>query len=119
MEIVHLSIQVYLCDFHREQAWNRWANKVDNGVANVADQKKSHLRSITHSTSHADAQLAVRNIMSAEFFKGKLITWFTKTCFPHIRKWCLAYSPDDLILYNTNNGTERLNEDLKYDDLSG
>ena len=36
---------------------------------------------------------------------------------PNIRRWCLAYRPDDLILCNTNNGTERLNEDLKYDDL--
>ena len=29
------------------------------------------------------------------------------------------YRPDDLILCNTNNGTERLNEDLKYDELDG
>ena len=72
MEIVYPNIQVYLCDFHREPAWNRCVNKVDNGVANVADQGKAYLRSIAHSTSHADAQVAVRIIMSAEFFKGKL-----------------------------------------------
>ena len=47
-------------------------------------------------------------------FEGKLKTWFTKTWFPHIRKWCLAYRPDDLILRNTNNATERLNEYVKY-----
>ena len=29
----------------------------------------------------------------------------------------MAYRPDDLILCNTNNGTERLNEDLKYSEL--
>ena len=29
----------------------------------------------------------------------------------------MEYRPDDLILCNTNNGTERLNEDLKYDEL--
>ena len=29
----------------------------------------------------------------------------------------MAYRPDDLILCNTNNGTERLNEDRKYDEL--
>ena len=38
---------------------------------------------------------------------------------PHIKRWCLAYRPDDLILCNTNNGTDRLNEDLKYDELKG
>ena len=31
----------------------------------------------------------------------------------------MAYRPDDLILCNTNNGTERLNEDLKYNELDG
>ena len=80
---------------------------------------KAYLRTIAHSTSHADAQLAVRNIISAEFFKGKLKTRFTKKWFPHIQKWSLAYRPDDLILCNTNNDTEGLNEDLKCDDLSG
>ena len=29
----------------------------------------------------------------------------------------MAYRPDDLILFDRNNGTERLNEDLKYDEL--
>ena len=29
----------------------------------------------------------------------------------------MAYRLDDLILCNTNNGTDRLNEDLKYDEL--
>ena len=31
----------------------------------------------------------------------------------------MAYRPDDLILCSTNNGTERLNQDLKYDELKG
>ena len=29
----------------------------------------------------------------------------------------LAYRLDDLIICNTNNGTERINEELKYEDL--
>lgn len=60
----------------------------------MADQVKVYLRTIAHSTSHADAQLAVRNIISAEFFKGKLKTRFTKKWFLHIQKWSLAYRPD-------------------------
>ena len=57
--------------------------------------------------------------MNANYFNGKVKNWFTKTWLPNIRRWCQAYRPDDLILCNTNNGTERLNEDLKYDDLDG
>ena len=119
LESVYPNVKVFLCDFHREQAWNRWVNKADNGVANVADQIKVYLRSIAHSTTHDDAQLTVRNLMNSDFFNGKVKNWFTKIWLPNIRRWCLAYRPDDLILCNTNNGTERLNEDLKYDDLDG
>ena len=119
LESVYPNAKVFLCDFHREQAWNRWVNKADNGVANVADQIKVYLRSIAHSTTHDDAQLTVRNLMNSDFFNGKVKNWFTKIWLPNIRRWCLAYRPDDLILCNTNNGTERLNEDLKYDDLDG
>ena len=42
-----------------------------------------------------------------------------RTWLPQIKRWCLAYRPDDLILCSTNNGTERLNEDLKNDELDG
>ena len=53
------------------------------------------------------------------FDQGKLKNWFLKTWLPHIKRWCLTYRPDDLILCNTNNGIGRLNEDLKYDELKG
>ena len=36
---------------------------------------------------------------------------------PEIKRWSIAYHPNDLMMCNTNNGTERLNEDLKYDEL--
>ena len=36
---------------------------------------------------------------------------------PEVKRWVLAYRPKDLVMCNTNNGTERLNEELKYEDL--
>ena len=36
LESTYPNIAVYLCDFHREQDWNRWVNKGKNGVANIA-----------------------------------------------------------------------------------
>ena len=44
---------------------------------------------------------------------------FTGTWEPKIRRWSIAYCPKDLMMCNTNNGTERMNEDLKYDELVG
>ena len=38
---------------------------------------------------------------------------------PEKERWVLAYRPDDLIFCNTNNGTERINEELKYEELDG
>ena len=35
------SLQIYLCDFHREQAWERWTNNHKHGLNN--DQKESLL----------------------------------------------------------------------------
>ena len=40
-------------------------------------------------------------------------TWLPE----ELQRWCIAYQPDDLMMLNTNNGTECLNEDLKYDEL--
>ena len=50
LEVVYADIQVFLCDFHREQAWHRWIVKTDNGVSNVADIVKTGLRRIAHSS---------------------------------------------------------------------
>ena len=120
LEIVFERVKVFLCDFHREQSWHRWTSKIENGFSHIFDQVKTRLRCIVHSTTHTDCQSAVKDLMSWECFsQGKLKNWFLKTWLPHIKRWCLAYGPDDLILCNTNNGTERLNEDLKYDELKG
>ena len=85
LESIYPNIEVYLCDFHREQAWNRWVNKAENGVANVADQVKVYLRSIAHSITHSDAQLTVENLMNADFYQGRLKNWFTRTWLPHFK----------------------------------
>ena len=119
LESIYPNIEVYLCHFHREQTWNRWVNKAENGVANIADQVKVYLRSIAHLIIHGDAQLTVKNLMNADFYHRKFKNWFTRTWLPHIKRWCLAYRPDDLIFCKANNGTGRLNEDLKYDELDG
>ena len=85
LESTYPNIEVYLCDFHREQAWNRWVNKAKNGVANIAGQVKVYLRRIAHLITHSDAQLKVKNLMNADFYHGRLKNWFTRTWLPHIK----------------------------------
>ena len=49
LEIVYPNIQVYLCDFHREQEWNRWVNKVDNGVERSSESALKKYRTLCKS----------------------------------------------------------------------
>ena len=72
LEPIYPNIEVYLCDFHREQAWNRWVNKAENGVANIADQVKVYRRCTAHLITHADSHLTVKNLMNADFCHERL-----------------------------------------------
>ena len=118
LETLFPNIKVFLCDFHREQSWTRWIAKADNGVFQFAEQVKVFLRRIAHSINKDDCNKAVSDFLNWEFCKGKLLSWFHNTWFPEIKRWSLAFRPNDLMFNNTNNGTERLNEDLKYDELA-
>ena len=62
-EKVFQRVNVFLCDFHREQAWHRWTSKTENGFSHVSDQVKTRLRRIAHSTTHAGCQSAVKELM--------------------------------------------------------
>lgn len=37
---------IYICDFHREQAWERWLSKSSNGLLNEKQKVLAKLRAI-------------------------------------------------------------------------
>ena len=37
LKIVFERVMMFLCDFHREQAWHRWATKIKNGFSHISD----------------------------------------------------------------------------------
>ena len=93
-------------------------NKKDNGMYNVADDVLARLRRIAKSNNLEECEKAVTDLRLWELFQtSKLAAYFENTWYPELRRWCRAYRPDDLFRCNTNNGTERLNESLKYDTL--
>ena len=59
LEIVFERVKVFLCNFHREQAWHRRTSKVENGFSHISDQVKTRFRHIVHSTTQVDCQTAV------------------------------------------------------------
>lgn len=107
---------VYLCDFHREQSWNRWLSKKDNGLSDRKDHVLTMLRQCAHACSEESFQLALENLQSsAEWVSNsRLRTWISRTWLPEKRRWVWAYRSDGPIVVNTNNGLERQNQAFKY-----
>ncbi|CAH3173680.1 unnamed protein product [Porites evermanni] len=42
---------LYLCDFHREQAWEQWVSKAPNGVSDCKEEVLTHIRRVAHASS--------------------------------------------------------------------
>ena len=76
---------LYLCDFHREQAWERWVSKVTNGVNKVKDEVLSRLRRVAHASSPSKYQDALECLVTSTVWKEhhKLQLWFTNTWLSH------------------------------------
>ena len=68
----------------------------------------------------ANSQTVVKDLMLWECFSQEnLKNWLLKTWLSHIKRWCLVFRLNDLLFCNTDNGNERLNEDLKYVKIKG
>ena len=111
-------IILFLCDFHREQAWRRWTKKGENNVVMHYEDVMSKFRRIAHAFDPAECDKAIEDLRSWEFFH-LVQNYFTNTWLPELKRWSRAYRPDDLFKCNTNNGTESINKMLKYSYLKG
>ena len=78
LEELFLDIEVFICSFHREQAWTRWTNKSEHGVSHITDDAKCRLRRIAHARSREELDKSIKDFSSWEHFTGKLKVWFTK-----------------------------------------
>lgn len=76
---------MYLCDFHREQAWVRWVNKGKNGVTKEQkDKLLTRLRALAKAPNEEEFQTILTNLESDELWKtNKLLQdWMNKTWLP-------------------------------------
>ena len=67
--VCHLECKVLLCDFHREQAWERWTSKKDNGVSHVRDIILAHMRQIARSRTEAMYTKALEALKKSKEWK--------------------------------------------------
>ncbi|XP_065665969.1 uncharacterized protein LOC136087358 isoform X2 [Hydra vulgaris] len=117
LESVFPGCKVSICDFHREQAWERWLSKTTNGCSNVKDDVKVKLREIANAKTIDDCKKAIQNLEESLEWRNnpKLVEYLKSTWLCIQKRWVFAYRLDRILLnVNTNNGTERQNQYFKY-----
>lgn len=84
--------RVYICDFHREQAWERWTKMTKHGVGKDKDTVLASLRKIAHASSEAEFSKAVELLKkSPEWIRNKqLQQWITNTWLP-VHRVCIKH----------------------------
>ncbi|XP_054288108.1 uncharacterized protein LOC129003812 isoform X2 [Macrosteles quadrilineatus] len=118
LEEVFCNIQVFICSFHREQAWTRWVSKSKNAQV-PRKQCLEMLRKVAYAVSEEELNEAISNLKEWEHYKNSpLKNYFEKTWLPEIKRWALFFKPVEMFL-NSNNGVERINKELKYGFLEG
>ena len=63
-----LGIQVFLCRFHREQAWDRWLKTISNKCSKRRTDILFYLRRIANSETTEDLDKALNELHESEFW---------------------------------------------------
>ena len=81
VSVLIIGCKAYICDFHREQAWERWVSLTDHGVRNYRTEILARTRRIARCTSKDGYQIAVKDLKDSNVWKQhpKLQQWFEKT----------------------------------------
>ena len=83
---------VYICDFRREQAWERWAGKKDNGVLMEKETLLCHLRRAAGAETIPKYNEAVNALKSLTLWKEnpKLRNWLNNIWLRICKVMCLV-----------------------------
>ena len=60
---------VFICDFHREQAWERWLSKKSNGCSGSKQEILAKLRRIAHAMTEEECDLAIRSMEQSHLWR--------------------------------------------------
>ncbi|XP_039282521.1 uncharacterized protein LOC120348732 isoform X1 [Nilaparvata lugens] len=118
LEAVFPSMKVFICTFHREQAWARWLSKGSN--SNIPKQEAIKLlRQAANAPTKGDMEAALRILRTWEVYRTtNLKSFFELTWYKEVERWTSSSKPFDMHI-NTNNRVERLNKEQKYSHLEG
>ena len=81
-----LDSEVLLCDFHREQAWERWLNLVANGMRAVKEEALCMLRRIADSETEESFQINLNFLFNSNLWNDeqhvKFKNWMNNVWLP-------------------------------------
>eukprot|EP00112_Aurelia_sp_Birch-Aquarium-sp1_P016616 Seg3784.2 transcript_id=Seg3784.2/GoldUCD/mRNA.D3Y31 product="hypothetical protein" protein_id=Seg3784.2/GoldUCD/D3Y31 len=87
--------KVIICDFHREQAWDRWLSKSTNNVRPHKEAILAHLRKFAKAESIEEFEMAEETLKASEFwnanYDSKLREWFENTWLEEKERWVWAF----------------------------
>ena len=71
--------RVLICDFHREQAWERWIRKLDNDVGDERSKALTLMRAVARADDERTYKMALQNLKSSNIWQKnlKLQRYFT------------------------------------------
>jgi len=77
-------VEVYIGDYHREQAWQRWLDKVVHSMD--TEGIKTKLRRIANALTVEDVDRTLMEFESSPAFtsSSRLGNWFSNTWKPHL-----------------------------------
>ena len=139
IETVFPQSTVFLCDFHRGQAWSRWLRTKKHGCSSDYNEIMSYLKRMASATTLTEYNQIFDEFTESEPYQDRdmLRSYFSRwdkmrevrnTCIccgipcklPHIikllchsQRWVLAFRTGLGLYDRTNNGLERLNFLLK------
>ena len=116
-------VAVYICDFHREQAWQRWVKAGKNGLT-VGEQKMflELMQAIARARSETSYKKAVESLRKSTLYLGnpKVQEYCEKVWLDCSDRWAHAFRVQQAVnIVNINNGIEAWDKLFKYSYLPG
>ncbi len=120
IEMLFTDVAVYICDFHRIQAWQRWARSTKNGLSAKEQQTFLDLfQSVASAKDEEQYKHAVQKLrISSVYQKPNVQSYVENTWMKCEKRWAQVFRKQQAVnIVNTNNGVESQNKHFKYDYL--
>jgi len=109
---------VYICDFHRIEALQRWARTKKNDLSSAEQEMfLSYMQNIAYARTEEGFKKGVNALRNSRIYKDhvNLKNYVENTWLSCSFRWAQAFRKQQAInIVNTNNGTEAQNKLFKY-----